>query len=157
MSDPAPEPLRVRRAWQEDRARVNELFAAAGMGALGGSHPLANILVAERAGRLVGAVALEVEGLAGLVVGLAVEPGHENEDEIREELLHGLLARASELSLRRLYAVADGLEALFRSFGFEPAEADRLPSALRRRAAGVLAAHPQEGTPAPVVVERTLV
>ncbi len=156
MSGPEPGPLRIRRAWQEDRDRVDGILAAAGMGALARSHPLANILVAERGGRLVGAVALEVEGLAGLVAGLAVDAAETDAERIRAELMHGLIARALELSLRRLYAVADGREDLFRSFGFEVVEAERVPSALRRRAAEVFAARPEGGAASPVLMERPL-
>ncbi len=156
MIEPARDPLRVRRAWQEDREAVSALLAAAGLGALAGSHPLANILVAERGGRLVGAVALEVDGLAGLVAGIAVEAGQESADEIREQLMHGLLARASELSLRRLYAVASGLESLFRDFGFEVVDPEQLPSGLRRRALGVLGARREEGESGPVLMARAL-
>ena len=77
-------------------------------------------------------------------------------ERIRAELMHGLIARALELSLRRLYAVADGREDLFRSFGFEVVEAERVPSALRRRAAEVFAARPEGGAASPVLMERPL-
>jgi amino-acid N-acetyltransferase len=107
----------IRRATPDDLDQVHSLLSAAGLPALPRSLPLSNVLVALQSNAVIGAVALEVRGLRGLLRSVVVEPQHTRKG-VGTSLLKTLLARAQELSLRELYLITEGAEKFFSNAGF---------------------------------------
>ena len=68
--------MKIRRATAEDVNRATSVLDKAGLPPLGSDLPLANILVALEDSAVVGIIALEVQGLVGLVRSAAVAPDH---------------------------------------------------------------------------------
>ncbi len=129
--------LRVRRAEPLDLPEVETLLKRAELPPLAPHPALANLLVAELDDTLVGAVALDVSGRAGLITAIVVDAAQRGRG-VGRELARSLMARAAELGLKQLYAVASGAEGFFAALGFEPARLDVLPALVResrRRAA----------------------
>jgi amino-acid N-acetyltransferase len=122
--------LTLRRAESADLPWVETLLKRADLPAVDPHPLLANLLVAEDAEGLVGAVALEVSGRSGLIRAIAVEEGQRRQG-VGRELMRSLMARAAELGLKQLYAVvADGL-GFFEAQGFAAAAPEALPSFVR--------------------------
>lgn len=120
----------VRRAIREDLPHVATLFEQAALPPLPPGLPLQNCLVALEGGRVVGAIAMDVRGLRGLLCGVVVEPDHRRQG-LGESLLDSLLARANELSLRDLYVLPGDEEAFFTKHGFVPVAREDVASEIR--------------------------
>jgi N-acetylglutamate synthase-like GNAT family acetyltransferase len=125
--------MRIRRAEPGDLDGVGKLLAEAELPALGPHPTLANLLLAEREGALVGAISMEVSGRAGLLRAVAVTPG-DRRGGVARELFRSLTARAHELSLKDLYVVPGGAEAFFSALGFAEVAEDQVPLPLRKQA-----------------------
>jgi amino-acid N-acetyltransferase len=120
----------IRRAAPDDLEQVISLLDAAGLPALPGDLPLSNVLVALRGSTVIGVVALEVNGLRGLVRSVVVEPRHTRRG-VGTSLLQSLFARSQELSLRELYLITQGAEKFFSSAGFVAVPRDDVPGEIR--------------------------
>ena len=120
--------MNLRRATAEDLDRAASVLDAAGLPPLGSDLVLANILVALEDSAVVGVIALEVQGLVGLVRSAAVAP---NRQGVGSSLLQSLLARAHELSLRRLYLLTEDTEDFFAKAGFSSIPRDAVPPEIR--------------------------
>jgi amino-acid N-acetyltransferase len=124
-------PVSVREATPADLATISDLVAAAGL-PLAGLDGAAHLWVAEEAGELVGAVALERHGTgtatAYLLRSAAVAPASRG---------RGLGAALTAVALAHVDAAGAPVALLtetaasyFRRFGFVPVDRDRLPPAL---------------------------
>ena len=120
--------MKIRRATAEDVNRATSILDAADLPPLGSDLPLANILVALEDSAVVGVIALEVQGLVGLVRSAAVAPDHLG---VGSSLLQSLLARAHELSLRNLYLLTDDAAGVFAKAGFSSIPRDAVPPEIR--------------------------
>lgn len=123
--------MQIRRATREDLGPVASLLRASNRPPLSSELPLANVLVALEDGEVVGAIALEVHGLQGIVWPSAVDAARAGED-VRSSLLQTLLSRAYELSLRNLYLATDREVDAFRDAGFAPIADEAVPMEIRR-------------------------
>lgn len=121
----------MRRAERRDLAQVETLLKQADLPALEAQVPLSNLLVAEDERQVVGAIALEVFGRSGLVRAVVVAPERRGQG-LGRELCRSLLARASELGLREIYAVPSDAVGFFTALGFEPVGEEEIAPALRR-------------------------
>lgn len=124
--------LRVRRAEALDLPEVETLLKRAELSPLAPHPALANLLVAELEDSLVGAVALDVSGRAGLISSIVVDAA-ERRRGVGRELMRSLMARAAELGLKQLYVIATGAEGFFAALGFEPERLESLPWLVRER------------------------
>jgi N-acetylglutamate synthase-like GNAT family acetyltransferase len=122
--------MRVRRATATDLDQVSSLLAAAELPDIPSALPLANVLVASEGSAVLGAMALEVRGLRGVLRSAVVAPDHRRQG-VGTSLLHSLLSRAHELSLRQLYLIPGDASEFFSRFGFEPLDPAALPSEIR--------------------------
>lgn len=122
--------VQIRRANREDLAPINALLQGAGLPSLPSGLSLKNILVATEDGGLLGAVALEVHGLLGLVRSTVVAPDHARHG-VGTSLIQALVARAHELSLRDLYLLTVDTVPFFERAGFESVSRDRVPAGIR--------------------------
>ena len=109
--------MMIHRSTTDDLGQVRSLLAAADLPTLPRSLPLSNVLVALQGDVVIGAVALEVRGLRGLLRSVVVEPQHARRG-VGTSLLQSLVARAQELSLRELYLITVGAEKFFSKAGF---------------------------------------
>jgi N-acetylglutamate synthase-like GNAT family acetyltransferase len=116
----------IRRPTTDDLEQVRSLLAAADLPALPRSLPLSNVLVALQGDAVIGAVALEVRGLRGLLRSVVVEPEHARKG-VGASLLQSLVARAQELSLRELYLITMDAEKFFSKAGFVTVRREDVP------------------------------
>ena len=122
--------MRVRRATSTDLDQVGSLLAAEDLPDIPSALPLANLLVASDGPAVLGAMALDVRGLRGLLHSAVVGPDQRRQG-VGTSLLHSLLARAHELSLRKLYLIPGDASEFFSRFGFKPLDPAALPSEFR--------------------------
>jgi N-acetylglutamate synthase-like GNAT family acetyltransferase len=120
----------VRRAEDADAADVTALLRSSGLPVDGLESALDHGLIASRAGRLVGCVALEHYGQSALLRSLAIVP------ELRGQGLGGVLTRraldlARELGARDVYLLTETAGGFFPRFGFEPEERPNAPASLQ--------------------------
>ncbi len=125
MTDP-----RLRPATERDYDRVTSLLGAAGLPLAGVPRDLAGFEVAERAGRLVGAVALERYGEDGLLRSAVVDPA-ERGGGIGAALIERILDVAREHRLRAVYLLTTTAEQWFPRFGFGRVERADVPGAVQ--------------------------
>lgn len=119
-----------RRAQPEDMEEVAALLERASLPPLPPGLPLKNCLVALDGARVTGAVGLEVRGLRGFLCALVVAPDARDQD-LAKSLVQSLLTRASELSLRDLYALPGDQDAALAEQGFVPIEVAEVASEIR--------------------------
>jgi amino-acid N-acetyltransferase len=122
--------LTIRRAESSDLPRVETLLKRADLPALDPHPLLANLLVAEDGEGPIGAVVLEVSGRAGLVRAIVVEESRRGQG-VGRELMRSLMARAAELGLKQLYAIAHASVGFLEALGFDAAAPDPLPLFVR--------------------------
>lgn len=122
----------IRRAEPDEREIVGDLLARADLLALPPWMRLANLLVAiGDDGRVVGAIGLEVHARRGLVRSAVVAESQRTRG-VGSELMHGVIARASELGLRELFLLTETAAPFFSRFGFQEVERANVPDEIRR-------------------------
>jgi amino-acid N-acetyltransferase len=121
----------VRRALPDDLEDVARLLEGAGLPPLPERLPIQNCLVGLDGERVVGAVALEVAGLRGLLSALVVDADHRRRG-LGNSLLESILARAHELSLRDLYVLPGEDRPFFEKEGFVDVAPDEVAPEVRR-------------------------
>lgn len=109
---------------------VDVLLEAAGLRPLPPSISLSNTLVALEKGSVIGVVALEVVARCGLTCWVAVSPEHQGKG-LGASLMRSLCARAQELGLRELLAVAVSASGFFVKLGFSALPRDAVPGEIR--------------------------
>ena len=122
--------MQIRRASPEDRDEVASLLGQAGLPALPPRFPLTNLAVALEDSSVVGVVALKVIGRVGLLRSAAVAPSYARRG-VGTSLIHNLLARAHELSLRELYLLTENAQHFFERLDFVVVPHESAPAEVR--------------------------
>lgn len=120
----------VRPATGRDYPAVIGLLDAASLPVAGIAEELADFLVAEADGRIVGAIGLERYGDAALLRSAVVEAG-ERGAGLGAALVERLLDAARASGVRQIYLLTTTAERYFPRFGFAPVARDQVPSAVR--------------------------
>jgi len=120
----------VRRDSGRDYPAVIRLLDAASLPVAGITEELANFLVAEAGGRIVGAIGLERYGDAALLRSAVVEAG-ERGAGLGAALIERLLDAARASGVRQVYLLTTTAERYFPRFGFAPVARDQVPDAVR--------------------------
>jgi amino-acid N-acetyltransferase len=109
----------IRIAKRSELDKVLKLLESLDLPGDGVEEHLDEFLVAEEAGRVIGAVGLEVYGSVGLLRSLAVEP-LEQSGGLGSKLVESLLERARDRKIEALYLLTTTADRYFPRFGFEP-------------------------------------
>ncbi|HEY7482354.1 MAG TPA: arsenic resistance N-acetyltransferase ArsN2 [Gemmatimonadales bacterium] len=109
----------IRPATPGDFTGVVSLLHAADLPTAGLQPRLADFLVAEDHGRIVGAIGLEVYGDRALLRSAVVDAGHRNSG-LGSDLVARLLERARVRGVREVYLLTTTAERYFPRFGFHP-------------------------------------
>ena len=122
--------MTLRAATAGDYPAVLGLLERAGLPSDGVPAGMHDFIVADREGRIVGAVGLEHYGESALLRSAVVDPGLRNTG-LGTSLIEDLLARASERGIRDLYLLTTTAEGWFPRFGFVRIDRDAVPEAVR--------------------------
>lgn len=122
--------LTIRRAGAGDYEQVVRLLEAADLPTAGLSPGLRDFIVAEKSGRIVGAVGLEVYGEAALLRSAVVDPARRGTG-LGGGLVGRLLELAKEKGVRQIYLLTTTAEEYFPRFGFAPVARDAVTPAVR--------------------------
>jgi amino-acid N-acetyltransferase len=120
----------VRPARGADHAAVLGLLAAADLPLMGVPATLEGFLVAEQAGRVVGAVGLEPYGPDALLRSAVVSPEARGSG-VGQALVSDIIRHASARGVRGVYLLTTTAERYFPRFGFERIERSEVPAAVR--------------------------
>jgi amino-acid N-acetyltransferase len=120
----------IRAAGAADLAAILALLEEARLPTAGVADHLADFLVAEEAGSLVGAVGMERAGEAALFRSLVVRPDVRRRG-IGERLFRALEALARARGVKRAYLLTETIEARCRAWGFTRVPRETAPAALR--------------------------
>ena len=119
----------IRSANANDSTAVRELLEGAQLPLDGVPDDLAHFLVAERDGKVVGAIGLEPYGESALLRSAVVAPAVRG-TRLGERLVRAMLSAAQERGTRELVLLTTTAEAWFPRFGFERITRDAAPAAL---------------------------
>jgi amino-acid N-acetyltransferase len=132
--DPMQETLQVapllRPAKPEDQDAVVGLVASAGLPTPGVEIGLAEFVVAEYAGRIVGVAGLETYGADGLLRSVAVAEDWRGRG-LGGELTRSILDAARRRGLTNLYLLTETAADFFSRFGFRPIRREDASEAIR--------------------------
>jgi N-acetylglutamate synthase-like GNAT family acetyltransferase len=120
----------LRAATERDHPRVTSLLQLAGLPLAGIPRDLDGFEVAERGGRVVGAIALERYGVDGLLRSAVVDPA-ERGAGIGVALVERMLDVARARQLRAVYLLTTTAERWFPRFGFQRVERSDVPEAMQ--------------------------
>ncbi len=109
---------------------VGALLEASDLPPLPTGISLSSVLLGIEKGSVMGVVALEVVARRGLTMWVAVAGEHQGRG-LGKTLLHSLIARAHELSLREVYIVTKTASKFFAQLGFSPVSRAAVPSEIR--------------------------
>lgn len=113
-----------------DRPAIESLLVAADLPHQDFAAHLEHFRVAREAGRLVGAVGLEVHGKTGLLRSLVVDPSQRGRG-LGLALTEDILAYARELDLQQVYLLTTTAADFFPKFGFTRCQRDDAPEEIR--------------------------
>jgi amino-acid N-acetyltransferase len=137
----------VRPATGEDHVAVIGLLEAASLPVAGVPPLLEDFYVAERAGRIVGAIGVERYGRYGLLRSAVVDPSARGTG-VGEALVERVLRHAREGDLRAVYLLTTTAEGYFPRFGFERIAREDVPGEVK------VSVEFREACPASAVVMR---
>ncbi len=120
----------LRPATTRDLAAIEQLLTAAQLPTAGVTEALANFIVAESDGRLVGVVGLEVCCEYALLRSTAVEPAWRGRG-LGRALVERIIAEAEARGIRALYLLTTTAEHYFPSFGFTRTTRETVPDDVR--------------------------
>jgi amino-acid N-acetyltransferase len=120
----------VRAAGREDHDAVVGLLDAAGLPLAGLTQGLTDFFVAERDGRVVGAVGLEWYGPDALLRSAVVDPTARGSG-IGVALVERLLEHARDRSTLAIYLLTTTAEHYFPRFGFHRIDREAVPEAVK--------------------------
>lgn len=119
----------LRGAQRADLPAIERLLTGSGLPVAGIGDHLAEFLVAEEAGRVVGAAGVEVYGRAALLRSVVVDAGYRGRG-LAGRLVRGVLERLPSREVDQVFLLTTGAADYFRRHGFAPVGRDRLPEAL---------------------------
>jgi amino-acid N-acetyltransferase len=120
----------MRAATGRDHAAVIGLLEAASLPTAGVPAGLDDYLVAERGGRIVGAIGLERYGTAALLRSAVVEPGARGTG-LGTALVERLLDAARTGGVREVFLLTTTAEGYFPRFGFAPITREEVPAGVK--------------------------
>lgn len=123
----------LRPALATDREAVERLLTASHLPLDGVPRTLADFIVAESDGALVGVAGLEVCGEDALLRSVAVDPAWQSHG-VGRALVTRVLADADARGVRGLYLLTTTADGYFPRFGFRPTTRDAVPDELRATA-----------------------
>jgi amino-acid N-acetyltransferase len=126
---PATTPTEIRAARATDAPAVRAMLVDSKLPLDGVPDDLAHFLVAEREGRVVGAIGLELYGDAGLLRSAVVSPALRGTG-VGEQLVNALLANARASGARDVVLLTTTAEKWFPRFGFERTTRAEVPASL---------------------------
>jgi amino-acid N-acetyltransferase len=129
----APGGAIIRAATPADAVPVRELLRTASLPVDGIPDDLAHFLVAERAGRVMGAIGLEPYGDAALLRSAVVHPELRGTG-VGERLVRTLLADARASQVRTIILLTTTAKAWFPRFGFTRITRAEVPTAIHASA-----------------------
>ena len=121
----------IRRAHEEDLARIEQLLAASSLPLDGVPEALTGFSVAEDDDQLIGVVAVEPCGDYGLLRSAAVAPSARNHGVGRRLIKHAIDEARSE-GFKSLYLLTTRAEKYVPAFGFEKISRDAAPESIRQ-------------------------
>jgi amino-acid N-acetyltransferase len=121
----------VRSSRSSDRSAIESLLVRAGLPLAGVGETLPRFLVAEHAGRIVGAVGLEEYGAVGLLRSAVIDPDYRGTG-LGATLVVRLLEEARQHGVAALFLLTTTAEEYFPRFGFQRITRDELPAALEQ-------------------------
>jgi amino-acid N-acetyltransferase len=122
--------VRIRRAADADLASLLELLTASGLPSAGVEDWLAQFIVAEHGGSLVGAAGVETYADGALLRSVAVAPSWQGRG-LGRALVDAALTGSSALR-RDVYLLTTTAETWFPRFGFERIARDDVPASVRQ-------------------------
>jgi amino-acid N-acetyltransferase len=128
-TDP-PEPV-LRGAAPADLPALQALLQSLDLPTAGVAEFVAGFVVADTAGRIVGAAGLEVHGRDGLLRSVAVEPSLRSRG-LGAHLTERVLSAARAAGLRRVYLLTTTAEDYFPRHGFRRIERDEASADVQR-------------------------
>ncbi len=120
----------IRVATPGDFAGVVRLLQSADLPTAGLQPSLPDFLVADEAGRVVGAIGLEVYGDSALLRSAVVDSTRRGSG-LGQGLVQALLDRAAARGVRDIYLLTTTAERFFPRFGFAPIARDAVADAVR--------------------------
>lgn len=120
----------LRPAKQPDLPTLERLLTRAHLSTRGVAEVLANFVVAEQAGRLIGSVGFESYEPDALLRSAAVDPEFRGTG-IGRALVDDLLERVRRRGTRDVYLLTTTAEQWFPRFGFERTTRDAVPAAVQ--------------------------
>lgn len=120
----------IRPARPADLPRVAALLAEAALPLDGVTESFADFLVAEAAGRVVGAAGLEIRGDDALLRSVVVDPGFRGRG-VGQALTARAIAEARSRGLANIWLLTLSAADLFQRFGFRTVARDYVPPALQ--------------------------
>ena len=121
---------RIRPAAASDLPAVERLLTDSALPLDGVREALADFVVAEAEGNLVGVAGLEVRREDALLRSVAVKPEWRSRG-VGRQLVTRAIANAESRGLRALYLLTTTAERYFPSFGFAKIERDEVPAPIR--------------------------
>ena len=125
-----PTTASIRPATPPDLAPVLELLREAGLSIPGVEEHFGDFLVAERGGRIVGAIGLELRGEHALLRSAVVLPG-ERSAGVGAELFRRIQAVARSKGVTSLVLLTSSAEGYWARHGFERIAREAAPAAVR--------------------------
>lgn len=123
----------IRAAAPADLDAVLGLVREAGLAEPGIAEHLRTFLVAERNGRMVGAMGLELRGRDALLRSAVVSPSARGQG-VGRALFDALLDAARQQDVRALYLLTTDAEGYWSRLGFAPVARTDVPAAVRESA-----------------------
>jgi N-acetylglutamate synthase-like GNAT family acetyltransferase len=120
----------TRRATQRDLEPIRSLLEESGLSTLPSRISLSNLIVALEGAETIGAIAIEIRALSGLLQTVVVSPDHRRKG-VGASLVRSIIARGHELGLRDLYLLREDAPEFFSAVGFVPIERSELPGEIR--------------------------
>lgn len=122
--------IHFRAALETDIPAVRALLGACGLPADGIETAIANALLAEHDGVLVGSVAVEAIGPVGLLRSLAVAAKHRGQN-VGMALCAAAIANARSLGIHGLFLLTTSADGFFVKHGFALVRREDVPAVLR--------------------------
>jgi amino-acid N-acetyltransferase len=129
MSPKSPDAIEIGDGTAADRAEIVALLEAAAL-PLAGLEQAQEMIVARRAGRIVGSAALELYTDGALLRSVAVEAGLRRAG-IGRRLVEAALERARELGVPAVYLLTVAWERYYTKFGFVRVDRAAVPDTVK--------------------------